>query len=208
MTVRLALCAATISLGCAGFAHADQSCASYPYTPGMNIEDVAGGVKILSTAVASVSFDDVDAVNDARDEATVAAKAQIVRFMTEQIGDADNIEHAVNETKSMQGNGKQAQRQETISRVRKLSSSASGLLRGVVLLGDCYTAGRELRITVGLKPDTIAQAGSTADAMTSSLTPSAQPGTATGNPAATPSNTTTSLMNVPGYSNTDRIKGF
>ena len=208
MTFRLALCAATLSVGFAGLARADQGCGNYPYTPGMNIEEVAGGLKILSTAVASVAFDDVDAINDARDEATLAAKAQIQHFMKEQIGDSDNIERAVNETKSMQGSGKQAQRQETISRVKKLSGSASGLLRGVVPLGDCYTAGRELRVTVGVKPDTIAGAGSTADAVANSVRRSTQLDTAPYNRAGTPSDTMTPLTNVPGYSNADRIKGF
>ena len=43
----------------------DQSakgCDAHPYADGISVEDVQGGTKILSTASATVSFDDVDTV--------------------------------------------------------------------------------------------------------------------------------------------------
>src|SRR2546427_8358255 len=87
-------------------AHAE-NCANYPYTDGINIEDVQGGVKILATASATVSFDDVDAIKDARDEALLEAKAQISHWLSEGIKSDAAISKAVSDTKSMQGETKE-----------------------------------------------------------------------------------------------------
>lgn len=190
-----------------------EGCSDYPYTPGINIEDAAGGVKILATASVGVSFDDIDAINDARDEATLQAKTMIAAFFKEGVSNDDDINHAVDETKSMQGNTKQAARKETVKRVKTLAGHTSGLLRGVVPLGDCYTAGREFRVSVGVKPDTIAQAGAMSDTMSGSLAHTAgqtggsvatQPGV-TGQPSGASSG---SLVAVPSFSNAERAKGF
>ncbi len=194
-----------------GAAHAE-GCGDYPYTPGINIEEVTGGVKILATASVGVSFDDVDAINDARDEATLQAKTMITQFLQEGVSSDDTINRAVDETKSMRGTSKQAVRNETVKRVRNLAGHSSGLLRGVVPLGDCYTAGREFRVTVGVKPDTIAQAGTMADKMSNSLAhPAVRPGESV--PAQTgggsqPAGAAGPLVAVPSFSNADRAKGF
>ena len=99
-------------------------CDDYPYADGINIEDVLGGTKILATATASVAFDDVDSVMDAKDEATLLAKASIAKFMTEGITSDEILNKAVNETKSMSGQGKEAQRAEVIERVKAIRSSS------------------------------------------------------------------------------------
>lgn len=196
-----------------GMAHA-QGCADYPYNPGINIESAAGGVKILATATVSVSFDDVDAINDARDEATLSAKSLITKFLEEGVRNDEDIKRAVNETKSMQGTVKRQTRDETIDRVKHLAGSSSGLLRGVVPLGDCYTAGRELRVTVGVKPETIAQAGAAAGAISNDQGTTA--GTIldanghgpTDAQGGSQSGSVVPLVNVPSYSNSGRLKGF
>jgi hypothetical protein len=201
--------------GTFGTAYADD-CGNYPYAFGMSIEDVQGGTRILSTASVGVSFDDVDAVNDARDEATVSAKTAITKFMQEGIKSEDDISRAVRETKSMQGDSKQASRNEVIDRVKRLSNSSSALLRGVVPLGDCYTPGKEFRVSVGLKPETIASAGNTANAIGKSLSTPTTPATTqaaplpTSAPGGQPDRTGGGqpLNRVPGFSNTQNLKGF
>ncbi len=205
---------------------APSGCADYPYTNGMNVEMLDAGPKIIATASVGVSFDDVDAVNDARDEATLAAKAMIARFFAESVTSDEGIKKAVQETKSMQGDSKQASRTEAVDRIKVLTNSSKALLRGVLPLGDCYTPGKEMRVSVGLKPETIAAAGKAAGGINSSLsanpTPTASPsGQAQGaqdanaSVAATPSATGTSpggpaqpLNNVPGFSNTKNLNKF
>jgi hypothetical protein len=185
-------------------------CDSYPYTIGMNIEDVAGGTKIIATESVGVSFDDVDAINDARDEATIKAKTLIAKFFQEIPSSDEAISRAVTETKSMQGESKAQSRSETITRVKQLRNQSAAMLRGVVMLGDCYTAGKEMRVSVGLKPETIASAGRASQAIGQSMvgqtpvTPSS-PGGA--NPGATQA-PSQPLNRVPSFNNSERLKTF
>ena len=180
------------------------SCSDYPYTDGINIENVKGGVKILSTSSATVTFDDVDSVRDARDEAILEAKAAISKFLNEGIKSDEIISKAVNETKTMSGDQKQSVRNETISRVKKLSTSSQSLLRGVVLLGECYTKAREVRVSVGIKPETIDAAGNLANDINNSNSSTTQNNSSRSSPSSSP----TQLNSVDSYNNSDRLKRF
>lgn len=191
-------------------------CDDYPYSDGMSIEDVAGGTKILSTASASVSFDDPDSIRDAKDEATLLAKAEISKFLSEAIKSDEAITKAVNETKSMTGAGKDNVRKEVIDRVKVLRNSSQSLLRGVVQLGDCYTQGREVRVSVGIKPETIKSAGNTAGSISESVAANPAPAAGMSQSQPTPSSPSdaasgankTPLQGVDSYSNTSRLKNF
>lgn len=190
------------------FAVNAENCTNYPYTDGMNIEDVEGGTKILSTMSAIVSSDHPASIRDAKDEATLLAKAQISKFLNEEIQSDESITRAVEETKSMQGPNQGYARKELIQRVKSLRSSSRSLLRGVVLLGDCYTKGSEVRVSVGLKPSTIAQAGNLAAGVNQSFDSSQTPQTA--NTAETEGNSDSRTANEggEGYSNTSRLNEF
>jgi hypothetical protein len=126
------------------------------------------------------------------------------------------ISKAVSETKSMQGASKENVRKEVTERVKKLQSSSQALLRGVVPLADCYTKGSEVRVTVGIKPETIKQAGNLATGIGNSLSTQPTP-SALGAPAASPQRSVTPaprqapsqpLQGSEGFSNTERLKGF
>lgn len=190
-----------------------EGCADYPYTPSVTVEPVAGGTRIIATAAVGISFDDVDAVNDARDEATLAAKAMITDFLEQQVSKDEEIKKVVENSKSMQGASKQEARTETVQRLKRLAGSSSKLLRGVVPLGDCYTATKEFRVSVGLKPETIAAVTSTERAMVAGAP--AAPGRP-GNQAATggqaservPGVAGSPLVPVPSFSNTDALRRF
>jgi hypothetical protein len=185
-------------------------CDDYPFTNGMNVEDVKGGTKIIATASVGVSFKDTDSVNDSRDEATVAAKAMIAKFFQESVTSDEVINRAVKETKSMQGDSKQVVRDEVIQRVKTLRNKSAALLRGVVPLGDCYTEGKEMRVSVGLKPETIASAGNAADSIGKSV--QTQPNVPSPSAAAPNSSnrgsSTQPLNPVPGFSNSEGLKKF
>jgi len=118
----------------------------------------------------------------------------------------------------MQGTEKENTRQEVIERVKTLRNSSQALLRGVVVLGDCYTKGREVRVSVGLKPETIKTAGTLANETSKSL--SVQPTPQTGNVPSQPASaagqsvitgstsSSTPLQGVESHSNTERLKNF
>jgi hypothetical protein len=182
------------------------SCEDYPYTDGINVESVAGGTKILATASTSVSFDDVDAIKSAREEAMLEAKAYISKFLSEGIKSDETISKAVEETKSMQGTTKSAERKEVKETLKKLQNSSQALLRGVVPLGDCYTKAREFRVSVGIKPDTINQAGNLSSDMNKSIAPASSSTV----PSQENSSGTTggNLQGVEGFNNASRLKNF
>lgn len=199
-----------------------QTCADYPLTPGMSIDTSDAGVRIISTGVATVNFDDVSAVNDAREDARMSATAAISRFFQEGIRSEQTVNRIVNETVTMQGESRSAARQEVVTRVTSLANATAGLLRGVVPLGDCYTPGREVRVSVGVKPETIAAAGNMSNQMGQSLATQPAPGAGTSPPApsggssgasgataAQPGNAANPGLNrVPGFSNTQGLNRF
>lgn len=195
--------------------YAQQSCANYPYDEGIDIQDVQGGIRILATGQVSVGMDDIDSIKDAREEATIEAKAIIAKFLTEEIRSDLQIDKLINESKQADGKSVQVNRIELTTRVKSLRNSAQALLRGVVPLGSCYTKAREVRVTVGLKPETIRAAEGVAGEIGRSVSnqPSPQAGQASrqGSQAPSGGSTTTpqqGLRGMDGHSDTDRIKKF
>ena len=139
------------------------SCKDYPFTAGeISYQETPKGPKILSTGAASVDFDDTDEVLDATMEATMEAKASISRFFSEQIQSEQKIETASTKTiKIVKGTGpdqKMATKDKVKKTLKRLSNQSSALLRGVVKLAECYTKGKIVMVSVGLKPETIAAA--------------------------------------------------
>ena len=61
------------------------SCDAYPEGIGQTVIDTPAGIKIVSTAQASVPLDDTDLYMDGITEATMEAKASIAAFMNETV---------------------------------------------------------------------------------------------------------------------------
>ena len=175
---KFALAALCIALSLPALA--SEGCAAFPYTEGLNVEAVEGGTKILATGSATVSFDDVDSIKDARIEAEMEAKALISKFMQEGIQSDTTVTKVIQESKSTTAEGRRADRQELIKRVQAMRSTSQSLLRGVVPLSSCYTKAREVRVSVGIKPETIRAAGAMAGSLSSSLGSQPTPGTVSG----------------------------
>ena len=188
------------------------TCADYPLSSGSSFEPVDGGIKILSTYEVSVPLDDVDLVIDAREEATMEAKAAIAAFMSEEIAKACDQTTQTMTSIKISGDQKNVDMTKVKEKICSLSSNTQALLRGVVQLGDCYTPGKTLRITVGIKPETIAGAEALAKNITDSVNRQATPTSEnTGNSSTssgTSSGTGTGLNNVEGFSNTKKLKDF
>ncbi len=194
---------------------ASESCAGYPYLSGKEVESTGTGLKILATAAAPVSFSDVSSVRDAREEAELEAKAMIAKFLAEEIKSDSAISRTVNESISMRGESKEAVRNETVQRLRTLRNSAQALLRGVVILGGCHTPGSEVRVTVGLKPETTAAAETISGQISGSISRQPAPGQGTAvptaakqDPAAGSPSAVAPVNRSGGYSDTDRIRKF
>jgi hypothetical protein len=140
-----------------------EGCDEYPYTAGeIAYEETPAGPKILSTGAATVEFDDADEVNDARMEAELEAKNAISKFFNEEISSEERIESSalkkITIVKGADGQEKAASKDKVKHTLRTISSNSRSLLRGVVKLAECYTRGKMVMVSVGLKPETIAAA--------------------------------------------------
>lgn len=152
--------ATTLAYSCGARA---EGCENYPYSAGeIAYQETAAGPKILSTGAATVEFDDVDEVNDARMEAELEAKGALSRFFNEEISSEERIETSamkrITIVKGSGGQAKAASKDKVKHTLKILSSNSRSLLRGVVKLAECYDKGKMVMVSVGLKPETIAAA--------------------------------------------------
>jgi hypothetical protein len=140
-----------------------EGCDNYPYSAGeIAYQETPAGPKILSTGAATVEFDDADEVNDARMEAELEAKNAISKFFNEELSSKERIESSalqkITIVKGGDGQAKAASKDKVKATLRAISSNSRSLLRGVVKLAECYSKGKMVMVTVGLKPETIAAA--------------------------------------------------
>ena len=97
-----------------------------------------------------------------------------------------------------------------------MASSSEALLRGVVVLGDCHTPGREVRVTVGIKPETVAQATGLASGISESIESAPTPSAPQNSDGSSNDKTKVpsagadagSIRRSEGSSNTDRLDDF
>jgi hypothetical protein len=193
------------------------SCEEYPYTDGITpLSEGGNKFKLLSTYSASVNFDDTSAIRDAREEATMQAKAAISAFLSETAKNENDVSRVVDESVTMQGAGKSAIRKEVTQRLMHLAQNSQALLRGVVPLGDCYTALKEVRVTVGIKSETIDLAGNVSGKVSQSISVQPTMTNAPQNNGGTSNNSAPlngSTQSAPtsgndGFSHTERLKNF
>lgn len=180
------------------------SCNVYPEPVGQSVVDTPSGLKILSTAEASVPLDDSDVLQDARLEAKLEAKAAIASFINETVAKACDLNKQSDSVINISAEGKSVDYQKTKTILCGLSESTSMLLRGVVELGSCYTPGKFVRVTVGVKPETVQQAL----ALDQQINSEANEVLTNTNYDSPQSGATRELNSVPGYSDGSRINNF
>lgn len=177
------------------------SCDAYPEGIGQTVVDTPAGIKIISTAQASVPLDDSDLYIDGIQEATMEAKASIASFMNETVSKDCESNTRTRSDIAITGEGKTVDVKKVKTVLCSLKNSTSALLKGVVKLGSCYTPGQFVRVTVGIKPETISQARRMSGQINQSS--NQRPGN---NPNKTrPSG---QLNNVGGYSDDSRLFDF
>ncbi len=160
--LRFSICfAAMLSLVTTNVAMAE-SCDAYPYLPLENVIEFEGKgrFKILATASASVTFDEPTEVMSARREAELLAKRSIAEYINQRLTSEDSISSEIQKSKTntLAADGSRvsaAQRDEVKKQLSAVTTRADAVLKGVTVVGSCYTKGREMRVTVGVKSDTV-----------------------------------------------------
>ena len=143
-----------------------QDCDSYPYQPHSNVIEFDGAqkFKILSTAAVPVDFDDPTEVSSARREAELLAKRSIAEYINQKLTSEDKVITEINKSKTHKKATDGSvistnQRDEIKKQLISISTRADAVLKGAITIGSCYTKGHEVRVTVGIKSQTVTNAG-------------------------------------------------
>ena len=148
----------------------DKDCSNYPKAGTTKQEITPKGIKLVITVQESVPFDDVDVQQTARDIAETKAKSKIADFLQNEVTKEKNIQEAAMMTNSISGeNNKKASYDKAQKQAQAYKDNSAAILRGVTVLDECYTPGKILRLTVGIKPETIEAAGIMAGQISKSL---------------------------------------
>ena len=136
------------------------TCAEYKYKGKQSkIEPTEKGLKIVTTAQAAVLADDTDLVEMALEEAEASARVAVQQFIKTEIDSRKDFSNNSVQNITINPDGKKFDVEKTKQQLKEMSLVASGLQRGVIPLGSCYTPGKFVRVTVGVKPETVLAAG-------------------------------------------------
>ena len=130
--------------------NAEDACNNYP-RPGFDVlKDENGDEKFLATAEVTVPIDDRDLYLDSMEEAEIEAKNRIARFINEEISGSTEINKRSNTKVRVEGKTKNINSEMVRDKLKTLrSSTPKTLMRGVRVLGSCYTPGQAVRVSVG-----------------------------------------------------------
>lgn len=205
---------------------AEGDCSNFRKASQARFEKTPEGVKLVVVAEVPVSFDDVRVIRRARQRAELEAKNQIVNFIDQELSNELKIKEAAEETASLgTSDGVKASYDEVVQAGMALSGKGKAVLRGVLPIDECYTPGKFIRVSYGLKPESIAGAGRLARDINKSLdqdptrkigspdgVKSAGPtaaGKTKGEPAAAQDNRQIQELNrMPGYSGSGATERF
>lgn len=130
--------------------NAQDACNNYP-RPGFDIKtDKNGEEKFIATAEVTVPIDDRDLYLDSMEEAEIEAKNRIAKFINEEISGSTEINKRSNTNVRVEGKTKNINSEMVRDKLKTLrSSTPKTLMRGVRVLGSCYTPGQAVRVSVG-----------------------------------------------------------
>ena len=187
--------------------NAQGSCNQYP-NPGFDIlDDKNGGEKFIATAEVTVPIDDRDLFLDAMEEAEIEAKTKIAKFLNEEISGSTDINKESKTEVRVEGEKKSLNSELVKTKLKTLSSKTpKTLLRGVRMLGSCYTTGEAVRVSVGWRLQDLESAEKMSNAMKRSNPMNffnKKNNSSSGN-----SNSNIDFSPVEGYSDTSRFDNF
>ena len=126
-----------------------------------------GSFQILARGTGTYDFDDVDDVNDARQEGVLKAKAALAKFMKEKLSTEEAFASATKKVKSITSDGQTQTANVTKESVKTnaqiIRNSADALLKGVITLKEQKIPRKgssgEIQVTVGVSSKTLKAVG-------------------------------------------------
>ncbi len=147
-----------------------ETCETYQEMIGVRTEVTEdGSFRTFSTVAVPVPIDRSAVVIQATKRAQILAKGQIVKFMEDDVSDAckDDDLNKINNVLSTTGDGvsENYDFDSSIETLCSVSTRARDFVRGARKVGECYTPGQELKITLGVSPKTVSAAQSLKEMM-------------------------------------------
>jgi hypothetical protein len=133
--------------------------------------DKAGELeKVFASGVAFYDFDDGGEVTDALKEASMAAKANLSKYMEEEISSDESIDKITSKKKEMSkdanGSDVNVLKKSVTIQTMNIKTHSSALLTGVIKICESNDAGKkEVQVVLAVSPKTAASASKVADAI-------------------------------------------
>lgn len=126
-----------------------------------------GSFQILARGTGTYDFDDVDDINDARQEGVLKAKAALAKFMKEKLSTEEAFASATKKVKSITLDGQTQTSNVTKESVKTnaqiIRNSADALLKGVITLKEQKIPRKgssgDIQVTVGVSSKTLKAVG-------------------------------------------------
>ena len=139
-------------------------CSNYPFVP-METKFVPredGKFSLQMTMDQSVRADDNNLRMRAQKIALMRGKKAISDFVKENIAGKDNFDSSFLEESVTGKEGVDWKAEDATELLENISTSSDNVISGILPLASCYEPGKYVRVTVGIKPETIEAAGRTA----------------------------------------------
>ena len=141
------------------------SCEGYPEFDGVRTEITEdGSFRTFSTVTVAVPIDRSAVVVQQKKRAQILGKAQIVSFMEDEVSTAckdDDLNKQKNILATTEdGMSESYDFDSSIETLCSVTTRARDFVRGARTVGECYTPGVEVKVTLGVSPKTTSAARS------------------------------------------------
>ena len=143
--------------------NAEGGCSNYPFNPmGTKFEAREDGkFTLMVTMDQGVRADDNNLRMRAQKIALMRGKKEISDFVKQKIAGKDSFSSEFVEDSVTGPEGVEWSSEDATSLMEEISTSSENVIRGIIPLNSCYEPGKYVRVTVGIKPETMQAAGST-----------------------------------------------
>ena len=149
---------ASLSLITAGSVKA--SCDDYPYVPMQTkfVPKEDGTFSLQMTQEASVRADSQSQKNRALKIAQLRAEQSVSKWIKQELEGKEEFSSEAVEEAVENADGVDWNVEEATTFIESVAASSKNLISGIIPIGSCYEPGKYVRVTVGIKPETMTAA--------------------------------------------------
>ncbi len=136
------------------------SCEDYPYVPMQTkfVPKADGTFSLQMTQEASVRADSQSQKSRALKIAQLRAEQSVSKWIKQELEGKDEFSTEAVEEAVENADGVDWNVEEASTFIETVAASSKNLISGITPIGSCYEPGKYVRVTVGIKPETIAAA--------------------------------------------------